>query len=74
MFGAFAWREGQKLAAKLLGPPPKFPKMRDVPEDETGEKNSGTVTCNFRGIDPGLKVVDDHLETRGNSLGPSQSL
>ncbi|KYO23416.1 hypothetical protein Y1Q_0005788 [Alligator mississippiensis] len=40
LFGAFAWREGQKLAAKLLGPPPKFPKMRDVPEDETGEKNS----------------------------------
>ncbi|XP_019396667.1 PREDICTED: centrosome-associated protein 350-like [Crocodylus porosus] len=39
-FGAFAWREGQKLAAKLLGPPPKFPKMRDVPENAAREKNS----------------------------------
>ncbi|XP_027587511.2 coiled-coil domain-containing protein 187 isoform X2 [Pipra filicauda] len=26
--GASAWREGQKLARKLLGPPPEFPNLR----------------------------------------------
>ncbi|KAM6117388.1 coiled-coil domain-containing protein 187 [Phoenicopterus ruber ruber] len=33
--GASAWREGQKLARKLLGPPPTFPNRRSTAEEQT---------------------------------------
>ncbi|KAM6047538.1 coiled-coil domain-containing protein 187 [Theristicus caerulescens] len=33
--GASAWREGQKLARKLLGPPPTFPNLRSTAEEQT---------------------------------------
>ncbi|XP_062497462.1 coiled-coil domain-containing protein 187 isoform X2 [Pezoporus occidentalis] len=33
--GASAWREGQKLARKLLGPPPTFPNQRSTAEEQT---------------------------------------
>ncbi|KAM9256715.1 coiled-coil domain-containing protein 187 [Cariama cristata] len=35
--GASAWREGQKLARKLLGPPPKFPNLRSTDGERTTE-------------------------------------
>ncbi|KAM6399899.1 LOW QUALITY PROTEIN: coiled-coil domain-containing protein 187 [Rhynochetos jubatus] len=33
--GASAWREGQKLARKLLGPPPTCPNLRSTAEEQT---------------------------------------
>ncbi|XP_065551501.1 centrosome-associated protein 350-like [Lathamus discolor] len=33
--GASAWREGQKLARKLLGPPTTFPNLRSTAEEQT---------------------------------------
>ncbi|XP_053940496.1 coiled-coil domain-containing protein 187 isoform X2 [Cuculus canorus] len=36
--GASAWREGQKLARKLLGPPPAFPNLRSRAEVQTTEE------------------------------------
>ncbi|XP_027742937.1 coiled-coil domain-containing protein 187 [Empidonax traillii] len=33
--GASAWREGQKLARKLLGPPPEFPNLRSTAEEQS---------------------------------------
>ncbi|KAM8995400.1 coiled-coil domain-containing protein 187 [Ara ararauna] len=33
--GASAWREGQKLARKLLGPPPTFPNLKSTAEEQT---------------------------------------
>ncbi|KAM6048045.1 coiled-coil domain-containing protein 187 [Chlamydotis macqueenii] len=33
--GASTWREGQKLARKLLGPPPTFPNLRTAEEQTT---------------------------------------
>ncbi|XP_071430619.1 coiled-coil domain-containing protein 187 isoform X3 [Pithys albifrons albifrons] len=33
--GASAWREGQKLARKLLGPPPEFPNLRSRAEEQS---------------------------------------
>ncbi|XP_054076154.1 coiled-coil domain-containing protein 187 isoform X1 [Rissa tridactyla] len=33
--GASAWREGQKLARKLLGPLPTFPNLRSTAEEQT---------------------------------------
>ncbi|KAM9522134.1 coiled-coil domain-containing protein 187 [Guaruba guarouba] len=33
--GASAWREGQKLARKLLGPPPTFPNLKSTAEGQT---------------------------------------
>ncbi|XP_021269387.1 coiled-coil domain-containing protein 187 isoform X3 [Numida meleagris] len=33
--GASAWREGQKLARKILGPPPAFPKLGSRAEEQS---------------------------------------
>ncbi|KAM7144522.1 coiled-coil domain-containing protein 187 isoform 2-T2 [Macrochelys suwanniensis] len=35
LIGASAWREGQKLVKKLLGPPPKFTKLGSTSEEQT---------------------------------------
>lgn len=41
--GASAWREGQKLARKLLGPPPAFPKLRSRAEEQSTGNAYGTA-------------------------------
>lgn len=41
--GASAWREGQKLARKLLGPPPTFPNLRSATEEQITANTLGTV-------------------------------
>ncbi|XP_075761675.1 coiled-coil domain-containing protein 187 isoform X3 [Pelodiscus sinensis] len=40
LFGASAWREGQKLVKKLLGPPPKFPKLGSMFEEQSPQNDS----------------------------------
>ncbi|XP_067397702.1 coiled-coil domain-containing protein 187 [Emydura macquarii macquarii] len=40
LIGASAWREGQKLVKKLLGPPPKFPKLKSTSEEQTPKNDS----------------------------------
>ncbi|KAM6237719.1 coiled-coil domain-containing protein 187 isoform 3-T3 [Spheniscus humboldti] len=59
--GASAWREGQKLARKLLGPPPTFPNLRSTAEEQT--------TANT--FEPGrgfvaLPVMENSSREKGN--------
>ncbi|XP_071622682.1 coiled-coil domain-containing protein 187 isoform X3 [Heliangelus exortis] len=59
--GVSAWREGQKLARKLLGPPPTFPKLRSTAEEQTTantfEPVRGFVT---------IPVVGNNFREKGN--------
>lgn len=41
--GVSAWREGQKLARKLLGPPPAFPRLRSRAEEQSTGNAYGTA-------------------------------
>ncbi|NXV86816.1 CE350 protein, partial [Calonectris borealis] len=59
--GTSAWREGQKLARKLLGPPPTFPNLRSTAEEQT--------TANT--FEPGrefvaLPVMENSSREKGN--------
>ncbi|XP_044849033.1 coiled-coil domain-containing protein 187 [Mauremys mutica] len=40
LIGASAWREGQKLVKKLLGPPPKFTKLGSTSEEQNPKNDS----------------------------------
>ncbi|XP_057236847.1 uncharacterized protein LOC130582259 [Malurus melanocephalus] len=41
--GVSAWREGQKLARRLLGPPPPFPHLRSRTGEQSTAKTFGTA-------------------------------
>ncbi|XP_064324564.1 centrosome-associated protein 350-like isoform X2 [Phalacrocorax carbo] len=58
--GASAWREGQKLARKLLGPPPTFPNLRTAEEQTTAntfEPGRGFVA---------MPVMENSFREKGN--------
>ncbi|XP_065710067.1 coiled-coil domain-containing protein 187 isoform X2 [Patagioenas fasciata] len=59
--GASAWREGQKIARKLLGPPPTFPNLRSTTEEQ--------ITANT--LEPGrgfvaTPVMENSPREKGN--------
>ncbi|XP_014798226.1 PREDICTED: centrosome-associated protein 350-like [Calidris pugnax] len=58
--GASAWREGQKLARKLLGPPPTFPNLRSTAGEQT--------TANI--FEPGRRSVSMANSFRGKGKEP----
>ncbi|XP_075375682.1 coiled-coil domain-containing protein 187 [Mycteria americana] len=61
---ASAWREGQKLARKLLGPPPTFPNLRSTAEKQT---TANTFEPGRRFV--ALPVMENSSREKGNEPG-----
>ncbi|KAM9370799.1 coiled-coil domain-containing protein 187 [Phaethornis superciliosus] len=59
--GASAWREGQKLARMLLGPPPTFSQLRST----AGEQTTTNTFEPVRGF-VAMPVVENNFREKGN--------
>ncbi|KAM6372452.1 coiled-coil domain-containing protein 187 [Pluvialis apricaria] len=76
--GASAWREGQKLARKLLGPPPTFPNLRSTAEEQTTadifEPGRGFVAMENSFREKGNEPVGKNPEFKSCVVPPSKPI